>query len=227
MPKFQVVKAILQECTWTKKGKLGKMGTNRVEVQFNPESLKLATSNQVAGDNSKGGAALQFASRGTTKLSFEMWFDSTVLPGSTSLTDVREKTKEIAAFMRTKEKICDGGEDNKYAPPGCMFLWGSFLFFGVMESMNETLEFFSDKGVPLRANVSVSLIKQDVSLPKDKGNAGAANSNNVGEQPQQQVRNGETVQSMYAEKWQKKALAQGIDNPRQLPDDTFLPSSCE
>ena len=42
------------------------------------------------------------------------------------------------------------------------FQWGSFLFEGVMDSMDETLEFFSADGRPLRAKVSISITSQDI-----------------------------------------------------------------
>ena len=38
-----------------------------------------------------------------------------------------------------------------------MFLWGTFQFMGLVDSYNETLEFFSASGVPLRSAVSISL----------------------------------------------------------------------
>ena len=38
---------------------------------------------------------------------------------------------------------------------GCRFEWGSFIFQGVVDSMDETLDYFSEEGVPLRATVSL------------------------------------------------------------------------
>ena len=81
MPKpANVSKAFLQKIAWDSSGRVSQQDSNVVPVQFNPESLKVAFSNQIAGDNNKGGSAIQFSSRGTTKLSVEMWFDVTAEP---------------------------------------------------------------------------------------------------------------------------------------------------
>ncbi len=224
-----VTKAFLQEITWDSHGKVVREG-RKVTVQFNPESLKLALSNQIAGDNNKGGSAIQFASRGTTKLSFEMWFDVSARQPQEQAPkdDVRRLTQEIAAFMKTTQT--GSGKKAKYTPPGCRFQWGSFLFEGVVESMNENLEFFSEDGKPLRASVSVSLVKQDVEVrfASSSGPAGTM----AGTQPQQQAREGDSVQSMsaregHAEDWQERAAAQGIEDPLRLPVGTALPSMNE
>ena len=50
-----------------------------VQVQFNPETLKVSFANQIAtpsgaGDQ-KGTPARQFVGAGTTKLSLQLWFD--------------------------------------------------------------------------------------------------------------------------------------------------------
>lgn len=221
MPQLQKIeKAILQECTWTDKGKLDKLG-RKVVVQFNPESLKLTTSNQLSGENNKGGAAIQFSSKGSTKLSFSMWFDVNAPQAqSKTKTDVRELTKEIAEFMKVSVK--GKGKKAKYIPPGCMFLWGNVLFFGVMESFNETLEYFSEKGVPLRASVTVSMTKQDVQVVCDQGNAANANAKNAGSQPQKKISDGKTMQSVYQDKWQERAREQGVEDPTRVPAGTYL-----
>lgn len=192
----QIAKAFLQEITWNNRGTVVREG-RRITVQFNPETLKVALSNQIAGDDNKGGSAIQFASRGTTKLSFEMWFDVTApQPDNKSETDVRKLTREVAAFMQTTQS--GSGRQAKYTPPGVRFQWGSFLFEGVMESMNETLEYFSETGKPLRSSVSVSLVKQDVDVRFASTNADAANAQNPGTRPQLQVNEGETLQSAVA-----------------------------
>ena len=212
-----VTKAFMQEITWDSHGNVASEG-RKVTVQFNPESLKLAFSNQIAGENNQGGSAIQFASRGTTKLSFEMWFDVTAKQANEQerKDDVRRLTQEVAAFMKTEKS--GSGQNAKYTPPGCRFQWGSFLFEGVMESINETLEFFSEEGKPLRASVSVSLVKQDVEVRF----APTAAPPSAGTRPQQQAREGDSVQSMsaregHAENWQERAAAQGIEDPLRLP----------
>ncbi|HLM66341.1 MAG TPA: hypothetical protein VK358_02385, partial [Longimicrobium sp.] len=132
----------------------------RVTVQFNPQTLKVSLSNQNAGGTQPGGSATQFVGQGTTKLSLELWFDVT-LPrpaGDDPKGDVRNLTKEIAYFM-TPQEVTRGTETG-LLPPGVLFQWGTFLFKGTVDSMDETLELFSEDGKPLRAGVNLSLSKQ-------------------------------------------------------------------
>lgn len=250
-----ITKAFLEPITWDSTGKAITVHDDpdmpkKIQVQFNPESLKIAFSNQLAGQNNRGGSAIQFASRGTTKLSFEMWFDVTAQHHSNqqgaqhhqapaqahqtqagqnaqpqpAIDDVRRLTAQIAAFMKTKKS--GSGEKAKYTPPGCRFQWGTFLFEGVMESINETLEFFSEQGKPLRASVSVSLTKQDVEVtfpPQPPATQTA------GTHPQQQARAGDSVQSMSAREghphdWQERAIANDVEDPIRVALGTLLRS---
>lgn len=205
------VKATLQEITWS--GTQAVDGERSVEVQFNPETLKLAFSNQNAGGDQRGGSATQFLGNGVTKLSFDLWFDITVRD---DVKDVRKLTREIALFMAPK----DGANDD--APPGVRFLWGNFLFEGVMDSLNENLDFFSEDGYPLRASVAVALSKQEINFKFGEdlpSNAPAADQASPG-RPMAQVREGDTAQSVAArdgrpEAWQDYAETNGIENPRQ------------
>jgi hypothetical protein len=111
------------------------------KVQFNPESLKVSFANQVAtpsgaGDQ-KGTPARQFVGAGTTKLSLQLWFDvSAPMPTDETVeTDVRKLTGKVAYFITPKQ------EGDKFVPPAVRFLWGSFQFDGIMESLEESLEF--------------------------------------------------------------------------------------
>ena len=202
----EIRKAMLQACKWDQDGNLESLVGDPVTVQFNPETLKLTTSNQIASDNNKGGAALQFSSRGNTKLAFELWFDvSAHMEDGEANLDVRKYTAKVAAFVKAEQQ--GSGESAKFIPPGCLFLWGRMLFFGVMESMNENLEFFSEQGVPLRANVSVSLTKQDVQLR-------GANGNGAGTQQVRSLPEGGSLQEMFGEQWQEQAVANDIDDPK-------------
>lgn len=228
-----ITKAFLQKIEWDKDNNV-KKAYEKILVQFNPESLKVTFSNQIAGDNKKGGSAIQFASMGTTKLSFELWFDVTVLQGTTAapaVDDVRKLTRNVIAFMKTGKKNTGSARKPKYTPPGCRFQWGSFLFEGVVESINENLEYFSDKGKPLRASVSVSMTKQDVEVKIAKTNAEAAtNRQGAGTRPQQQARTGDSAQNMSAregraEEWQQRALEQNVEDPLRMPEGSSLPSS--
>ena len=226
LPK-EITKAYLQVISWDSSGNVSSEG-DKVTVQFNPETLKMTYSNQISGEDNNGGSAIQFTSRGTTKLSFDLWFDiSAKQPDNASVNDVRKLTDKVISFMKTEQST--RGDNTSYTPPGCRFQWGSFLFEGVMDSVTENLEYFSEQGQPLRATMSVSLSNQAVEVKFSQNNATAANQQGVGTQAQQQAQTGDSVQSMNAregqpEAWQSRALSQGIEDPLRMPAGSSIPS---
>ena len=199
----------------------------KVTVQFNPQTLKVSLSNQNAGGSQPGGSSTQFVGQGTTKLTLELWFDVT-LPrpaGEDPRGDVRNLTKEIAYFM-TPQEVTRGSEKG-LLPPGVQFQWGTFLFKGTVDSMDETLELFSEDGKPLRAGVNLSLSKQDLKFefgaagagPSPAagrpGGGGPGGAPPAGTQPLQMARAG-------VGDWKAVAVANGIENPRRVDPGALL-----
>jgi len=205
-------------------------------VQFNPESLKVTFANEVlkppgAGDQ-RGSPALQFVGTSTTKLTLTLWFDvgSPQPPGGAAVGDVRKLTQKVAYFIKPKE--VSGSKKRPKQLPVVRFLWGSFQFDGVVESLEETLEFFSPEGEPLRASVALSLAQQDFQFAfRDLDGAGAAAGSlaagaTPGTQPLAQAAEGATVQELAdsagRDDWQSIAAANGIENPRLLTPGQLL-----
>ena len=200
-----------------------------VTVQFNPESLKVSFANQIqtpqgAGDQ-RGTPARQFVGAGTTKLAVMLWFDvSAPLPeGQPNVDDVRRLTQKVAYYI-TPEKTTDNPP--KFIPPAVRFIWGSFQFDGLMDAVEESLEFFSPEGLPLRASMSLSLSQQKI-LPfafRSTGGPQAAASPaqaTPGTRPLAQAPAGSSLQGMASSQgkganWQDIAAANGIENPRLL-----------
>jgi hypothetical protein len=191
-----------------------------VTVQFNPETLKVVYANTMKGGDQSGGGAIQFVSKSSTKLSVELWFDTSALADED---DVRRRTKQVNYFF-TPVRQGDG-----MAPPPVRFSWGSFLFEGVMDTMDETLEFFSADGRPQRAKVSISITSQEIQFhePQQPSSGG----NLLGVAPLVQARAGDSLQQMIgrgsdrgagAPGWQAVAAANGIENPRRLQPGTFI-----
>src|SRR5438309_12127279 len=77
----------------------------RVTVQFNPETLKVAYTNQIVTSNGTGdqknGGAIQYVGQGTTSMEATLWFDvNTPQPeGVEAVNDVREITRRVQYFM--------------------------------------------------------------------------------------------------------------------------------
>jgi Contractile injection system tube protein/LysM domain len=190
------------------------------KVQFNPESLKVAFANQIqtpqgAGDQS-GTPARQFVGAGTTKLTLQLWFDVTqpMPEGEESVNDVRKLTQKVAYFITPVQ------EGRQFVPPAVRFVWGSFQFDGLMESLEESLEFFSAEGRPLRASMVLNLSQQKITEFTIKDVA-AANVQTPGTRPLTPAPANESLQSMADKQgkggdWQSIAAANNIENPRLL-----------
>ena len=215
-----IKKACLVPIQWKVKGSdKAKVAGKAIPVQFNPQTLKVSYSNRLSGGDKSGAASRQFLGRGTTKLSLELWFDVTV-PAMDSnkkrADDVRQLTKEIVDFIKPKK------DSKKNIPPGVRFIWGTFLFDGVVESINETLEFFSDEGKPLRASIALTIGSQDIQFKRPK--SGKDGKESPGTSPLYQSKEGENIQDIAAnngnKNWKSVAAASGIENPRNIPPGT-------
>jgi len=200
-----------------------------VTVQFNPESLKVSFANQVqtpSGTGSSGDQpSKQFVGAGTTKLTLQVWFDVTApLAGADAGTqDVRKLTQKVAYYITPKQDDQDPKKTPK--PPQVRFIWGSFQFDGLMDALDESLEFFSPQGMPLRASMNLSLSQQKIVFdfnpngPQNNGLGGRGFS--PGASPLTQSQAGDTLQALAdaagkAANWQAIASANGIENPRLL-----------
>ena len=196
---------------------------NWAKLQFNPETMKLTFANQIqtpsgSGDQS-GTPARQFVGAGTTKLALQIFFDATqpLAEGETPVDDVRRLTQKVAFFITPQQ------EGNSFVPPAVRFVWGSFQFDGLMDGLEENLEFFSAEGKPLRAALTLSLSQQRITQFAFRGGAGggAGTGATPGTQALTQAPAGASLQSLaeaagQGANWQAIAAANGIENPRLL-----------
>ncbi len=144
---------------------------NAVDVQFNPVTLKVSLSNTLKANTGQGNSrATQFVDKSSSTLAVELVFDTTFVEapagdgrqneaggsGASRIeqgSDVRLQTRKIAdKFLKPVES-----GSRMQAPSRVLFQWGSFEFVGMVQSYDETLDFFSPKGRPLRATVALKL----------------------------------------------------------------------
>jgi|SRR6185369_4650777 len=196
-------------------------------VQFNPETLKVSYANQIAtpsgtGDQ-KGTPARLFVGAGTTKLSLQLWFDVNANQGDQKKeNDVRKLTQKIAYFITPQQR------GDTIIPPAVRFLWGSFQFDGIIDSLEESLEFFSHEGVPLRASISLNISQQKITEFTFRPLASPLPGSEIpGTRPLTQAVEGGTLQGMAdkqgkGDNWQAIAAANNIENPRLLQPGTIL-----
>ena len=151
----------------------------------------------------------------------QLWFDVTAtLPqGQQGVTDVRKMTEKVAYFMKPKPSDKD---PKQIVPPGVRFVWGTFQFDGLMESLEESLEFFSPDGRPLRASLSISLTQQSIQFAFAKPDTSSGKGPpSPGTAPLTPAPAGSSLQGLAAglgkaTDWQSIAQANGIENPRLL-----------
>ena len=113
------------------------------------------------------------------------------------------------------------------------FLWGSFQFDGLMDSLEESLEFFSNDGRPLRASMSLALSQQKIQAfkfektgfqkrpPPAAGSTAPDPAAAPGTKPLTAAPAGFSIQLLAdiqskGADWQAIAAANNIENPRLL-----------
>lgn len=228
----------------------------KMTVQFNPASLKVSYSNQVQTDGNNQGSSIQSVGRGDSKLAVELFFDVSG-PGATDSRDVRRITQSIAYFMQAIPQDSptatppptgqqqagapapaspqgnSSQQQQRYRAPGLRFQWGTFVFDGILVSMDETLDFWSEDGYPLRATVSLNLSQPGIQFKFEKNaqatpppKTGQGNSP-VGTIPLLSTPQGATLQSIVSNArvnadWKAVASLNGIENPRNLAPGAFV-----
>src|SRR6056297_2139383 len=196
---------------------------NAVEVQFNPTSLRVGLSNTLStGDQQSSENAAQYVSSSSSSLSIELIFDTTLPDGyvdEQSSPDVRLLTRKIAdRFLKPGDEIDDETENRK-VPSRCLFQWGAFEFVGLVEKFDETLDFFSPEGVPLRATVSLSLKEDNYQFRNrdaDRVQRGMPKLSGSSSQPGSEASTRPIVGTGENGKdnWRDTALFNGVENPR-------------
>ncbi len=143
----------------------------KVEVQFNPQQLQVqyrgsgpdsltVTSGQSETPNGAGaGSSGQRTGYGSS-LSTELFFDT-----SEAGKDVRHQTLEIVKMFLQPDRT---------TAPLVRFQWGTFVYYGRINSLSETLDYFSQEGVPLRATISLGMSNNEADKLDPKAAAGAA-----------------------------------------------------
>ncbi len=114
-------------------------------ARFNPESMKVSLTNQLGSDEN----STQSTQPVKTKLETTLIFDSTE--------DGEDVRDQFFYGTRWLKELAIPQGDNTSSPPQIELVWGNFRFQGVIESYNETLDFWSAEGIPLRSTVQLSV----------------------------------------------------------------------
>lgn len=166
-----LAKATLEEIDATPEAKT--VG-ERVEVQFNPQTLKLALASRVEGADSKGKQVRQWIGKSSTSLSFDLHFDTADEGTTDQPVSVRGKTAMVERFVLPKANPTE-----KQATPKVRFQWSDLIFDGLIESLNVDFDLFASNGTPLRAKMSVTIKEQDAKYELGKSGPSANTAGNA------------------------------------------------
>jgi hypothetical protein len=158
---------------------------------------------------------LNFGGGGSRTLTLNLFFDVTETPDK----DVREETSRIVELTKK--------DRTEKCPLPCEISWGGsgsgsydFPFIGVITHLTQNFTLFSSDGIPLRANLTVSLTE----YPDPEKNLRETDP----ELTTRVVKRGDTLGSITAEVygdptlWRIIAEANGLDDPRRLDVGTRL-----
>jgi hypothetical protein len=198
---------------------------SRVDCMFNPTTFAYSTSNNWEPDRipGKNTPTLRFAGGGSGSFSLALVFDTTA--GGTSVTT---HTGKITKLMDVDTSLAgyDAAKNNG-RPPWVKFHWGTQLhsFNAVITSCNVTFTYFSAEGLPLRANVDLSLqqFEPDANWGPQNPTSGTPTPNRT-----HQVQVGDTLDRIAARyygdstKWRDIARLNSIGDPLDLPPGRLL-----
>ncbi|XVU28360.1 LysM peptidoglycan-binding domain-containing protein [Actinoplanes sp. CA-054009] len=180
----------------------------RIPLRFNPTDYKLSKSNTFAEITIPGLEAppLQYVRGGSETLAVQALVDT-----SDTLASVRSTYVDaVRGLMRPDSK--------EHAPPIVRFVWDEAVFTGVLEKLDVNYVLFTKDGVPLRAQLDLTLKEYRTAAQQ------------VAETPRSSptveksyvVRRGDTwpaiAYAVYrrADVWRELARANGISDPRDL-----------
>ena len=190
------------------------------DVLFNPSTYTVSHSNSFSKQGVPGQEEeiLEFGYGESATLTMDLFFD-TYDPQAND--DRAKKNQDVRNYTRQLTDLLKVDSD-KHEPPICQFSWGSFVFDGVLTSVQLTYTLFLPSGVPVRAKAAVTFN----SYYDGQEQAGRLQSANFVKQ--HTVRRGDTLTSIAAAryddptKWRTIALANDIDNPLALEPGRVL-----
>ncbi|MEV6875384.1 LysM peptidoglycan-binding domain-containing protein [Amycolatopsis sp. NPDC051128] len=180
----------------------------RIPLKFNPTEYKLSKSNTFAEITIPGleTPPIQYIRGGSETLSVQALVDT-----SDTLDDVRKSyVDSIRKLMRPQETL--------HAPPVVRFVWDRTVFRGVLEKLDVNYVLFAKNGVPLRAQLDITL--KEYRPAKEQVQDPPRSSPTV--EKSYVVRRGDTWDRISTavyrrpDAWRELARANGISDPRDL-----------
>lgn len=117
-------------------------------VMFNPENFNERTDFNYSCEQAQGhpGGELKFDIVQQSEIQFEFLIDGTGASG-----DKREVLAEIELF-----RVSTGFNGDRHMPNYLVLIWGTFVFYGFLKSLDIQYTLFRPNGTPLRAKLRCS-----------------------------------------------------------------------
>jgi hypothetical protein len=200
-------------------------GGGRIDCMFNPAKFSFSTTNRWESNAVPGKSApsMRFAGGDGGSFSLSLVFDTT---GDGKA--VTTYTNKLMNLMKVDTTLAgyDAARNNG-RPPWVKFRWGVQIhtFKAIIKSMEISFTYFSSDGMPLRANVEMSLeqFEADENWGKQNPTSGTPNPNRT-----HQVRVGDTLDRVAAKyygdstKWRAIASLNGISDPLAIRPGQLL-----
>lgn len=196
-----------------------------IECMFNPSKFTFAMANRWESNRVPGKAAptLRFAGGDSGTFALSLVFDTT-----SAGTTVTTYTNKLLKLMEVDTSLPSyDAQRNSGRPPWVSFHWGTNIhtFKAIISNLEVNFTYFSNEGLPLRANVEMSLeqYEPDANWVRQNPTSGTplpARSHQVGP--------GETLDRIAARyygdstKWRTIANANGIADPLAISAGTVL-----
>jgi hypothetical protein len=170
------------------------------------------------GNQGKNTPKLNFEGGGARTISLTLHFD-----GQKSSTDVTTFTKPLWKMAMIDDTNVNA-QSGKGQPPPVIFHWGGDLYFkAVITNIAEKFTLFTDKGVPLRCEMTIALQEYVDETDTPAQMAGVSSNNqSASTVTVTQDQRLDHVASQNGTSQREVAAQNNIDNPNKIPPGTQL-----
>lgn len=207
----------------------GKGRQSTFVCQFNPDECHLNTRGQFLQIKRRRADTpiLQFMGGSSPVMDFKLFFDtgtSYEIKTGVMAKPQKEKAEDVSVYIKSLMSLVRINE-NLNRPPQVTFCWGSFHFCGFVGNVDVKYTMFEKGGMPVQAEVSLSLVSKDLS-GMEEGKSGQGESF---DRTKCAVMTSDNSLWNMAEKeygdasgWRNIAKENNIMNPLEVPEGTSL-----
>ncbi|SET16191.1 CIS tube protein [[Clostridium] polysaccharolyticum] len=184
-----------------------------IPVQFNPNEYSTSSKAEYVNisdekENDELGK-IQYKYTSLGKLDLKLYFAST--NENKNVTDLTKPIEDLAG------RAINGG----HKPPKVKFIWGKFEVLGYVESVKTKFALFDADGIPIRAEVDVTMIRDASTLKKNPKHSPDRTKTRVFSED---ISLWSLAQKEYddANEWRRIAKANGIMNPFEIETGQVL-----